>query len=154
MKDSKIFASHSKIGCAETQSTKYCATASQEITLTQTQLSSRIKREIQTIQAMISLYCSAHHPKRTKTSGSGSCAECTALLDYSIGRLSNCKHQGNKPTCGQCSIHCYRPEMQTKIREIMGYSGPRMIWKHPIMAIQHLWDSRKKPLPPIHPLQG
>lgn len=118
------------------------------------QLSPRIKREIQTIQAMISLYCVAHHVRPIKTDNNICCPECTVLVNYATDRLTNCKQQENKPTCGKCSIHCYRPEMQTKIRAIMGYAGPRMIWKHPLMALQHLWDSRRRPAQTNSPLQG
>jgi hypothetical protein len=34
--------------------------------------------------------------------------------------------------------------MREKIREIMRFSGPRMIFYHPIMAIRHLIESKKE----------
>jgi hypothetical protein len=36
--------------------------------------------------------------------------------------------------------------MREKIRDVMRYSGPRMIWHHPFLAIGHIFDGlRKKP---------
>ena len=43
-----------------------------------------------------------------------------------------------KISCELCQNHCYAPEMQERIREVMRYAGPRMIWHHPIAAIRHL----------------
>jgi hypothetical protein len=34
--------------------------------------------------------------------------------------------------------------MREKIREVMRFSGPRMIFHHPIMAIRHLIESRRE----------
>ena len=34
--------------------------------------------------------------------------------------------------------------MREKIRMVMRYSGPRMIYKHPIAAIWHMIDRRRK----------
>jgi hypothetical protein len=34
--------------------------------------------------------------------------------------------------------------MREKIRMVMRYSGPRMIYKHPIAAVWHLIDTRRK----------
>ena len=36
------------------------------------------------------------------------------------------------------AIHCYKPDMKEKMREVMRYAGPRMMWYHPIAAIKHL----------------
>ncbi|MDY5655574.1 MAG: nitrous oxide-stimulated promoter family protein, partial [Prevotella sp.] len=52
--------------------------------------------------------------------------------------LDRCRYGEHKPTCKQCPIHCYRPEMKEKIRGIMRWAGPRMILYHPIAAIRHL----------------
>jgi hypothetical protein len=40
--------------------------------------------------------------------------------------------------------------MREKIREVMRYAGPRMIYRHPIMAVFHLIDGmREKPIKPV-----
>ena len=43
-----------------------------------------------------------------------------------------------KTSCDACENHCYKPEMRERIRQVMRYSGPRMITKHPVAAIRHL----------------
>jgi hypothetical protein len=46
-----------------------------------------------------------------------------------------------------CPVHCFKPEMREKIKTVMRFSGPLMIYRHPIIGLQHLWfrlRSRKK----------
>jgi hypothetical protein len=95
--------------------------------------------ELATIGAMISIYCRAHHQIYETL-----CPDCTALLDYAKKRLNACPFQEDKPTCGKCTIHCYKPEMRERIRDVMRFSGPRMIYHHPLMALRHLLDNRRK----------
>lgn len=98
----------------------------------------RMKRECKTIEAMIQIFCKNKHEIQEEL-----CPACTELLEYAFKRLEACPFQENKTTCAKCPIHCYNPTMRAKIREIMRYAGPRMIFKHPVLAIQHLLDRRK-----------
>lgn len=68
------------------------------------------------------------------------CPQCQALLDYAHRRLEHCKFGEDKPSCTRCPVHCYKPAMREQIRQVMRYSGPRMLLHDPIMAIRHLWD--------------
>jgi hypothetical protein len=68
------------------------------------------------------------------------------VIKYAEKRLSLCPFQSNKPTCGKCVVHCYKEEIRNQVKEIMRYSGPKMIWHHPVIAISHLYNSIKKPL--------
>jgi hypothetical protein len=97
----------------------------------------RIERESKTVSKMIELYCHKHHYSKNL------CPMCAALFAYANERLSACRFQENKTTCAKCTVHCYRPEMRAKIREVMRYSGPLMIFKHPVLTIYHLLDSRR-----------
>jgi hypothetical protein len=47
-------------------------------------------------------------------------------------------------TCAKCPVHCYRPELRERIRAVMRYAGPRMLFRHPRLAILHLWDRVKR----------
>lgn len=29
--------------------------------------------------------------------------------------------------------------MKVRVREVMRYAGPRMLWVRPIMALRHIW---------------
>jgi len=110
----------------------------------------RMKREQKTVEHMIGIYCSDHHHTSGKhpTGGDKLCDECRELAEYARFRLKNCPFQENKTTCGNCPIHCYKPKMKGKIREVMQYAGPRMMWHHPLLAIGHMIDGfKKKPGP-------
>ncbi len=96
-------------------------------------------REKKTIRAMIDIYCSAHHGERD-----GLCDDCDTLLEYAHLRLAHCPFGPEKPACSKCPVHCYKKAMREKICEVMRYAGPRMLLRHPILAVGHLMDSRKE----------
>ncbi|MFW6110882.1 MAG: nitrous oxide-stimulated promoter family protein [Thermoproteota archaeon] len=100
----------------------------------------RIRREKKTIKALVELYCRDKHNSQESL-----CSGCAGFLEYALTRLDNCPFQEDKTTCAKCPIHCYEPEMREMAKKIMGYSGPKLIWRHPILAIKHLLDRRKKP---------
>ncbi len=103
-------------------------------------LFSRIHREKVTIQKMIEIYCTMNH----STNGS-LCIECSELLGYAHKRLEYCPYSNDKPACNKCPIHCYRRDMREKVKKVMRFSGPKMIFRHPFLAIMHLVDKRKEP---------
>lgn len=101
---------------------------------------SRIDREKQTVALLIQLHCQdKHHPLGDL------CEDCQSLLIYAQQRLDHCKFGENKTVCGDCPVHCYKKELREKIIDIMRYSGPRILFRHPIVAIQHLVDKRTHP---------
>ena len=102
------------------------------------------KTREKTIDAMIYLCYLKHHG----TKDDELCPECNELFDYAILRLSKYPFQKNKSTCGKCLVHCYKPDMRTKVTKGMRYSEPRMLLHHPILALHHVFDGRKKPEPP------
>ena len=94
----------------------------------------KLEKEKKTIGIMIQIFCSAHH-------GAGSnhlCMACTELLDYAKERLNKCHYGENKGACSKCKIHCYKTGMRKQITEVMHFSGPKMVTKHPLLAIDHL----------------
>ncbi len=102
--------------------------------------SHRLEREQNTVNLMIALWCGVRHGVH----GRQLCPECLALRKYTELRLRKCFFQENKPTCAKCPIHCYSKEKREQIRQVMRFSGPRMVFRHPILAIRHLLDGRKK----------
>lgn len=101
----------------------------------------RKKRDIKTIKAMIRIYCHGQH--RT---GARPCPECERLLRYAIKRINQCPLKELKTTCAKCSVHCYAPDTREKIKNVMRYSGPRMMYQHPILSLIHLLDGLKPKL--------
>ena len=96
----------------------------------------RIKIEKKTVEKMITLYCRKNHKGTKETL----CTECLNLHNYSQARLDKCTFQDDKPNCKDCTIHCYKPDMREKIRAVMRFSGPRMIFRNPILSFLHAID--------------
>lgn len=96
------------------------------------------EREKQIVSQMIRLYCRKKHH-----TGKNLCTECSGLEKYARERSDRCPFMETKTFCSNCKVHCYKPQMREKIREIMRYSGPRMIFYHPIMAVRHVVESKK-----------
>ncbi|GAB4311425.1 MAG: nitrous oxide-stimulated promoter family protein [Candidatus Sumerlaeia bacterium] len=109
----------------------------------------RIAREKRTVAAMMRLYCRVH--RHARPPGQNLCPDCAALLEYSHRRLDACVYGDAKPTCAQCPVHCYKPAMRERMREMMRFAGPRMVWRHPWLALRHLLDERLSPSPPPPP---
>ena len=108
--------------------------------------SGRIQREADTVAVMIGQYCRSNHGG-SKGGDKDLCADCAELLNYAERSLANCPFQEGKTTCGNCKVHCYKPSMREKIREVMRTIGPRMILTNPIMALRHFVDGlRKEPV--------
>jgi hypothetical protein len=102
----------------------------------------RMIREERTVEAMIRIYCRGRHKTRNAL-----CDDCNDLLDYARRRLDKCPFQEGKTSCGNCRVHCYKPGMREKIRTVMRYAGPRMLYRHPLLAFYHAIDGmRKKPV--------
>ena len=96
------------------------------------------EREKETVSLMIRLYCRKKHGSKQL------CPECAALDAYARQRSDKCPFMETKTFCSNCRIHCYKKDMREKIREVMRFSGPRMIFHHPIMAIRHVIESKKE----------
>lgn len=98
-----------------------------------------IEREKNTLKKMISLYCRHKHRCNTVP-----CEDCRVLFNYAGKRLDLCRFRADKPTCEKCPVHCYKPDMRDKVKKIMRYAGPRMIFYHPLDAVLHVLKSKKR----------
>jgi len=98
----------------------------------------KMAREKRTLEAMIDIFCRGRHGTADPP-----CPDCRELLEYAHKRLDRCTFQEDKPICAKCPVHCYRPAMREKVREVMRYAGPRMLLQHPVMALRHYTDSRR-----------
>lgn len=96
----------------------------------------RLLRELETIEAMTRIYCADHHGTKEP------CDECRALMTYASKRLAVCVFGEEKPVCAKCQVHCYGKAMREKVRDVMRYAGPKMIWRHPWLALMHVVDKR------------
>ena len=97
------------------------------------------KKEKELIPKMIQMYCRGRHGSKKGEI----CNECSELTEYALFRLGKCPFKKDKHFCSFCKIHCYKPDMQTKIKDVMRYSGPRMLKSHPVFAVSHVVEMIK-----------
>lgn len=132
----------------------------------------RIADEKKVVALMIRMYCRRHcrqQGRTAKTDPAGQtgrtadtnkadrtgarhssrpiCPECAALLDYAHRRLDSCRFGNGKPSCRKCPVHCYRADMRERIRTVMRWAGPRMIFRHPMAATRHMLRELRSPEP-------
>lgn len=136
--------------------------------LTADALKRKREREQEIVSQMIALYCKGNHSARRSAPlrerggemqqvregaaprgrGSGGrrglCPECAELEAYARARSERCPFMEEKTFCSNCTVHCYRPEMRERIRTVMRYAGPRMLFHHPAMAIRHMIESQRE----------
>lgn len=92
-----------------------------------------INKEKTIVSNMIYLYCKDKHSIIKDL-----CEDCEGLKNYSISKLNNCRYSNKKPVCKKCNTHCYNPTMKEKIKNVMRYSGPRMLFLHPLNTVYYL----------------
>ena len=95
-------------------------------------LDNRISFEKQTADRMIRIYCSANHGRESL------CDECRELEEYSFARIDKCPLRPTKPVCANCTVHCYKPAMRERIKQVMRFAGPRIIYKAPFKSMIYL----------------
>ncbi len=97
-------------------------------------------KDSEVLAEFINIYCTDMHGHREKApavSGgmAGRCLEsvrfsycddCRKLLLYAVSRRVLCPLDP-KPSCKKCPSHCYGPGYRDRIREVMRYSGMRLI---------------------------
>ena len=94
-------------------------------------LSNRIEREKRTVAVMVKMYCDHYHDKVGAI-----CSDCDELTKFANERINRCIFQKDKPVCSGCQVHCYRTDMRDKIKTVMRFAGPKMMFRHPILGIR------------------
>lgn len=92
------------------------------------------------MRRMVEIYCAGNHGEAL----GAPCPECLEFLEYARRRLEKCPYGEGKPVCAKCPIHCYKRTQREQARAIMRYSGPRMLWRHPWLAIMHVVDKLRR----------
>ncbi len=65
------------------------------------------------------------------------CPECAKLLNHALVKRSICPMQP-KPACKHCPRHCYHPTYRQQIKEVMKYSGRRLVLSGRLDLLWHL----------------
>jgi len=72
---------------------------------------------------------------KTFRNGVQLCPDCQSFLAYALQKRAKCPLDP-KPSCKHCTIHCYSSEYRLKVREVMAFSGRRMIMRG---RLDYLW---------------
>ena len=98
------------------------------------EISRKQLKDINILALFVYVFCKDHHSGITKNYYKSQyfkaerdyCPACTDFLEYAIGRRLCCPLP-SKSSCKKCHVHCYRPGHREKVKEIMRYSGRKLI---------------------------
>lgn len=107
-------------------------------------LTRQMAKDIRVIGLFTEIWCGGHrHDGRQQVTLPGSdkpvalCAECAAFVDYAVMKRRICPLESEKPSCKHCRIHCYAPQQRAKVRQIMAWSGKRMLLRGRLDYLRH-----------------
>lgn len=103
-------------------------------------INKKIKKDTEILAEFIRIYCSDKHVsvEKARVAAGGAagrylelcdvelCEDCNKLLLHAVSKRVLCPYDP-KPSCKKCRTHCYAPGYRGKIREVMRYSGMRLI---------------------------
>ena len=87
-------------------------------------------RKKSVLATMIELYCRKNHSRNL-------CRHCQELLDYSYKKIDSCPFLEEVSFCSSCEVHCFSESRRQEIKKVMRFSGPRMIFYHPLLTLKH-----------------
>ena len=106
------------------------------------QFTSEQKKDLKVMIKFVRVYCRAKHDDQARvavedTDGKEThlCRDCAVLVAYALEKRRKCPLDP-KPSCKHCHIHCYNKDYRAKIKEIMAFSGRRMIMRG---RLDYLW---------------
>lgn len=88
------------------------------------------------IDQMIFIYCRSKHGTKDFL-----CEQCRELKDYAHKRIDACPFVEEKTFCSSCKVHCYQQSMRERVREVMRFSGPRLLFIRPGVVFRHMANS-------------
>ena len=66
------------------------------------------------------------------------CQACSRLLMHALVKRTRCP-MDPKPACKHCPKHCYAPEYRQQMRQVMAYSGRKLVMRGRLDYLLHLW---------------
>ncbi len=113
--------------------------------------SKELYHDLKTLALFIQVYCRHKHKDRprhlaemkthdvTLIAGRNIeiCPECRRLLAHAFTKRTHCPLHP-KPACKHCPSHCYHPSYRAQIREVMKYSGRKLLLSGRLDYLFHL----------------
>ncbi len=110
-----------------------------------------LRSDLKTLARFIDLYCQCKHASTAKKPVAiqgfdvdaiackeiSLCPDCTKLLTHAFVKRSHCPMKP-KPACKDCPNHCYHPSYRKQIREVMRFSGTRLLATGRLDYLYHL----------------
>lgn len=100
-------------------------------------------KDIKVIGKFTEVWCDGHqHSGRQLRAVPGSdmqlqlCPACAEFFSYAVLKRQKCPLEAEKPSCKHCRIHCYAPQQRALVRQIMAWSGKRMLLRG---RLDYLW---------------
>jgi hypothetical protein len=108
-------------------------------------LTKQQKKDIRLIGKFVEVYCTGRHGPVERTpfplpTGLGErriCPKCSLFLHYAVTRRIKCPLEVEKPTCKHCRVHCYNTANLEKVKQIMAYSGMKLMLRGRLDYIWH-----------------
>jgi len=103
------------------------------------------KKDIRLIGKFVEVYCNGKHGAVDRNpfnlpAEMGErrlCLECSAFMQYAVTRRIKCPLEAEKPSCKHCRTHCYNKANLAKVKEIMAYSGMKLMLRGRLDYIWH-----------------
>ena len=102
-------------------------------------MADRITRETESLLKMVEIFCNGHHGFDGEL-----CDDCRDLSENAMACVSLCPYGAGKPVCGRCPTNCFPDGNYARIKTVMRYAGPKMLYKHPLLTAIHLFDAMRK----------
>ncbi len=117
----------------------------------QHELDRRTRRDLRVLARFVEVFCNDQHnrdvrrPIVTKVCDLAQiaghspclCPNCTRLLNHACVKRIHCPMQP-KPACKDCPAHCYHPTYREQMREVMRYSGRKLVLSGRLDYLLHL----------------
>lgn len=103
----------------------------------------QMQKDLKVIGRFTEVWCDGHrHLGRKPITCPGSCKplllcpECAEFFAYAVMKRQKCPLETEKPSCKHCRIHCYASQQRAKVKQIMAWSGKRMMLRG---RLDYLW---------------
>ncbi len=110
-----------------------------------------VLKDMRTVVRFIEFYCARKHRGALRSAVTMKCFDLAAIAGHEVCLCPDCAKLcmhavtkraacplDPKPQCKHCPEHCYHPRYREKIREVMRFSGMRLVLRGRVDYLAHL----------------